>query len=501
MKHLLLFLLCIGGSLAQSTLHTVENNGSRSRRINIVFLSEGYTAADMPNFAGHVNAARNYLFSREPWMQYRSYCNVFRIEIASNQSGCDNGSAATTRDTYFNAGFNTPSVIQLLTLGSGGSSKAYTLLNQHVPEYHMPIVLVNDTKYGGAGGSISVASINSLSPQVVEHEVGHSFANLADEYDAEYPGYTPAEAANNTAVTTRELIKWNAWILPSTPIATPETATYDSQVGLFEGSMYRIAGWYRPHNNSLMRNLNRPVGSVNREQFVKSIYSRVDPVETWSPSGTSFSVNNYQSLSFAAQPKVPSVGSLQTSWFIDGVLQEGATTPSFTVNSEVLGNGSHTVRARIKDSTTFVRNDPSLLLQREVTWTVTLSNQLPATLAAWRTQYGGDNATPAGDGFPNLVKYALGVNGAVPITPVTRPSATVTTANGNLKYLTLTVPRRSKRTDVSYTVEVSNNLGIWNSGAGHTVTVEDSANLLVVRDANPIGSTARRAMRLKVTAP
>ncbi len=70
--------------LAQgSTLFAVEENGPRSERINLVFLSEGYTTADMPNFAAHVNAAVSFLFSKEPWQQYRSYCNVYRIEIAS----------------------------------------------------------------------------------------------------------------------------------------------------------------------------------------------------------------------------------------------------------------------------------------------------------------------------------------------------------------------------------------------------------------------------------
>lgn len=131
---LLLLLLALCGALhAQTaTLFTVEQNGSRAQRINLVFLSEGYTAADMPNFATHVNNAVNFLFAKEPWQQYRSYCNIYRIEIASNESGCDNGNtsgANGTRDTYFSSGFNTPSVTQLLTLAGTGSSRAYTLLN------------------------------------------------------------------------------------------------------------------------------------------------------------------------------------------------------------------------------------------------------------------------------------------------------------------------------------------------------------------------------------
>ena len=77
LRALLFLLVMVHTAIAQSTLYTVENNGARSKHINIVFLSEAYSAADLPAFAGHVTAAVNYLFSREPWMQYRSYCNVF----------------------------------------------------------------------------------------------------------------------------------------------------------------------------------------------------------------------------------------------------------------------------------------------------------------------------------------------------------------------------------------------------------------------------------------
>ena len=512
LRALLFLLLAIHAACAQSTLYTVENNGPRSQRINIVFLSEGYTAAELPNFSGHVNAAVNYLFSREPWMQYRSYCNVFRIEIASNQSGADNGTAGGSRDTYFSAGFNNSSVPQLLTIEGLGPSRAYSLLNQHVPEYHIPIVLVNDVKYGGSGGSISVASVHSQGVLVVEHEIGHSFAGLADEYDIDYPGYFPAEKPNNTAQTARNLIKWNVWIdattpggtpvdPPGTPIGTPETAEYDSLVGLFEGSMYRTSGQYRPHNNSLMRSLNRPVGNVNREQFVLSIYSRIDAVDGWTPGTTSFSVNNFQHLAFNLTAKQPTTGSVQTNWYLDNQLVSGLPANTFAVISDVLGNGTHTVRSQTDDATTFVRNDPSQYLKQSVTWTITLSNQLPATIAAWRAAYGSDTDNPAHDGYLNLAKYALGTIPTQPIGSTQRPFASLTPGSGTDQYLTLNVPRRTRRSDVTTEVQISENLAMWNSGAGYTVTLEDRDDLLVVRDATPMGTGPNRSMRVRVTAP
>lgn len=486
-----------------ATLFTVQDNGSRAQRINIVFLSEGYTTADMPNFATHVNTAMNFLFTKEPWQQYRSYCNVYRIEIASNQSGCDNGNASGVngfRDTYFNTGFNTSSVPQLLTFGSGGLTKAFNLLNAHVPEYDVPVVLVNDTKYGGAGGGISVASVHSSSAAVVEHEIGHSFALLADEYDTEYLIYTPEEKANTTAQTTRSLIRWNHWIDATTPVPTPETATYDSLAGLFEGSMYRTSGWYRPHNDSLMKNLNRPCGQINREQFVLQFYTRVSPLEGFAPGTTSSSVTSPSPLSFSVTPKAPSSGvALQVTWKIDGVTQSGQTAASFGMLSDFIGNGTHTVSATVKDPTTFVRLDPSGLLDESVTWTLNLTGQIPATLAAWRTTYGADAAVSSADRMPNLVKYALGLNAATAAQPAQLPGGSLTSSSGQ-SYLTLTVPRRMRRSDVNYVVQVSSDLSTWNSGPGHTVVVQDTDTQLEVRDAQPMSSQTRRFIRLGVQA-
>ncbi len=498
---LLTLLVAAQSARAQATLHTVESNGPRDKRINIVFLSEAYSAADLPNFASHVDTAVTYLFSREPWSQYRSFCNVFRIEIASNQSGADNGIAGGSRDTYFHSGFNTASIPQLLTIGGAGPSRAFTLLNQHVPEYDIPVVIVNDTKYGGSGGSIAVASVHSLSARVVEHEIGHSFAGLADEYDQDYAGFFPSEKPNTTAQTVRSLIRWNAWIDATTPVATPEEPEYDSILGLFEGSMYRTEDWYRPHNNSLMRSLNRPVGNVNREQFLLSIYSRIDPVDSWTPIGPLVEVGDFQRLVFGLASKQSTTASVQTQWYVDEQLVPGATGTTFEIVSDALGNGSHSVRAQTADGTPFVRNDPSQLLRQNVSWSVTLTNQLPATLAAWRAAFGSDTANPARDGYVNLAKYALGTDPAHPIAMSRQPFASFTPGSGTDRYLTLSVPRRTRRSDVGSRVEISDDLATWTSGPGHTVTLEDRDDLLVVRDANPIGIGPNRSMRLRVQAP
>jgi hypothetical protein len=380
---LLIFLASVAGLFAQTaSLFTVEQSGLRSQRINLVFLSEGYQVADLPAFSNHVDTVVNYLFSRQPWQQYRSYCNIYRIETASNESGTDNGNSAPggVRDTYFNSGFYTPSVPQLLSLDGTGSSRAFALLNQQVPEYDVVIMLVNDTKYGGSGGSLAVASINASSSMIVEHELGHTVAGLADEYDNEYLIFTPVEQHNTTQQTDPALVKWRHWFEPTTPIPTPEVPAHDAVVGLFEGANYRIHGWYRPHNSSLMKVLGRPVGEVNREQFVLNYYSQISPIDGHSPTHTNSSLSGNQMLNFSVTNKLPTSGvALLVSWKIDGVLQVNATNATFNVGTPFLSNGLHMVTATTQDPTAYVRNDPTGLLNDTVTWTLNLSNVTQGT--------------------------------------------------------------------------------------------------------------------------
>ena len=113
---------------------------------------------------------------------------------------------------------------------------------------------------------------------------------------------------------------------------------------------------------------------------------------------------------------------------------------------------------------------------------------------------GANDASPAGDGVANLIKYALGLN---PFTAVNSSQLTVGSvqpSSGRI-YLTLTVNRSAQATDVTYTVEVSSDLQTWVSGAPNTVTLTNTASLLVVRDNTPVPSASARYMRLQLTSP
>ncbi|MEQ1750236.1 MAG: M64 family metallopeptidase, partial [Prosthecobacter sp.] len=360
-----------------STLVDVEVNGTRSTRLNIVFLPDGYTSGEMGKFATDVQAAVDYLFAQEPWVRYRSYCNAYRIEIASNESGTDNGSNGGPRDTYFQSGFLTGPISRLNTITSTGQSRAYALMNKHVPEYDIPVVIVNDPNYGGSGGPIAVATTNGSSVGLVEHEIGHSFADLADEYETVTPGYTRLEFANATSQTTLANIPWKIWIESGTPLDTPEDdLSFRDKVGHFQGANYRPIGSYRPHFNGLMRNLFQPPGSVVREAFSLSIYKKAPVIDSITPASLSQTFTAPAPLTLTVLAKVPSTApALTVEWRHNDVTLPGETGTSLIRNTKTFGNGTHRIKAIVRDPTDWVRRDPTALVVEEVTWTLNLSNQ------------------------------------------------------------------------------------------------------------------------------
>ena len=117
----------------------------------------------------------------------------------------------------------------------------------------------------------------------------------------------------------------------------------------------------------------------------------------------------------------------------------------------------------------------------------------------------GLNACPAGDGIPNLIKYALGLKPKIDGTSGLPVVSSVPTAEQT--YLALTYTKALSATDLTYTVEASGDLSAWCSGSGSTAEISATNNpdgqtqTVVVRDLVPEGTAAKRFLRLKITLP
>ena len=258
----------------------------RQRAFNVVLLAEGFTAAQQAAFN---TAAQDFVTAftgTAPFDELRPVINVFRVNVASTDSGADDpasagGTGATAR-TYFDATFGGNGIRRLLLVNS---TTALTVAAAQVPEVTTVLVVVNSTVYGGAGGSVGTYSLAGGATEIAIHEMGHTAFGLADEYPYyaggnetghdHHPAGEPSEP-NVTVASTRASLKW-AWAVGSgTAVPTmsnPDCATVDARpspvpagtVGAFEGAHYYHCGAYRPEFDCKMRNLGVPFCRVCRQ--------------------------------------------------------------------------------------------------------------------------------------------------------------------------------------------------------------------------------------------
>ena len=356
-------------------INQVLMNGELDKRVNMVFLSEGYTNSEISQFSQNVQTAINDLFNTTPYQQYNSYFNVFAIEVPSNEAGTDHpgnandeptGLETFEKDTYFQSTFDFAGIHRLLVPDHQISN---TILQDNFPEWDIVFMLVNHSWYGGSGGTPTTSSLNSASSEIAIHELGHSFPFLADEYES--PGLSPYEAPNTTAQASRDSIKWNAWIDTSTPIPTPETGTYSEVVGLFEGAVYRTTGWYRPKLNCKMRSLGVPFCEVCTEQTILSIYSLLNTIETYFPLQSTITLNASSTMNFHVQKMDPVPNTLKTEWHLNGQLT-AINMDDFIFDASAFTTNEHQLQVVVTDTTEMVINDPNNWLSTTISWQITI---------------------------------------------------------------------------------------------------------------------------------
>jgi hypothetical protein len=359
---------------AQATVVPIQVTGPPSSRFNLVVMGDGYTASELPKFREQVDKHLNILWSIEPFKSYRSYVNVYAVEITSPESGvdCDPDLTSPKVDTPLQMGFwggcNPGSVQRLLTVSQAAATQYADLVPGTTAANRQILAIGNSDTYGGAGGSYATASGgNALSALITPHELGHSLGGLQDEYDyyargergTPYEGPEPT-SIHHTLLTEQQMLdqhkKWYRWL--------GEPSESGGVIGRYEGGMYAGSDVWRPSAHSMMKALGYYFDQVSRERMTQRISSRTSLIQDSTPVGQ---VAGDQVVWL--QTLHPVSHELDVTWNLDGTTLQTANARAVDLATLALAPGPHTLTATVIDPTEFIR-DPAVRPTASRSWTV-----------------------------------------------------------------------------------------------------------------------------------
>lgn len=304
----------------------IRDNGPSSRKVDLLILGDGYTAAEASKFEADARRLSDKLFDTPPFRERAADFNVWGLMVPTPESGISRPSTGTYRWSALGTRYDIfGSERYALTL----DNRALREIAQFAP-YEFIEILFNNETYGGGGvfGQFSTAAAgNAWAEYLFIHEFGHHFAALADEYYTSPVAYQAGESRpepwepNVTALHDKNKLKWKHKVHPKTPLPTPwpkeqfeqyqreyqkeratlraanrpesemnalfdrerafterllGNATYTDSVGAFEGANYQASGYYRPQMQCIMFDRSHDFCDVCSEaiETIIDLYSR-----------------------------------------------------------------------------------------------------------------------------------------------------------------------------------------------------------------------------------
>ena len=344
--------------------------GDINKFINIVILGDGYTSSQQDRFRADADDLTAYLFTQSPWAEYENYFNVFAIRVISADSGATHPNTASDcntanppvpvsdPDTYLKCSFDSYGIHRLVV--PQNIANVVSVLADNFPAYDQVFILSNTPYYGGSGGDYATSTLEQNSPEISVHQIGHSFAGLADEYWA--GDQYAAEKPNMTQESDPLLVKWKNWV------------GYQG-VGVHQ---YCCGGnsalWYKPGDNICkMEALGFPYCSVCKQQIIESIHALADPLVSYEPTMASI-ISPERYLDFSITELLePIPNTLKITWNLDaGIIAKNID--SVRLDQDLLTDGPHTLAVTVTDTTSLLRVDNHATLHfSTVSWIITKS--------------------------------------------------------------------------------------------------------------------------------
>ncbi len=364
---LLLVVLWAGPTLANE-LRALRISGPASN-MDIVVVAEGYRQADKAGFFADAAEIATGLLDYGPYRDTAALVNIHALFVPSKQAGADHPSRAVYVDTAFDATYDSNGIGRLITFSG---HKVLAAVGEAMPSYSMAVLLVNDDRYGGSGGSVASVSTNRHAIAILRHELAHAIGGLADEYETPYPGKPVADPEPNVALAANlSPLKWGAWVEPGTPIPTPDsaaTSTYEP-IGAYEGARYRASGMYRPAPGCLMRSLDHDFCKVCYEAVIKGVHEQARTIHAFWPHDAALSCapGACPRLEIETAP----LDSYEVLWTVAGQ----ARSDSWFFRPGRDDRGELEVRVDVRRLTDAVRSDSGHHLRDSQTWKVSVVGQ------------------------------------------------------------------------------------------------------------------------------
>jgi IgA Peptidase M64/Peptidase M64 N-terminus len=280
----------------------IHEAGDPAKKLDLLILGDGYTAAERGKFERDARRLSQILFATSPFKERQGDINVWGLAPPAPQSGISRPSQGIHKRTPVGATYDAfDSERYILTF----ENRAFRDIAANAP-YELVEIITNTETYGGGGifNLFSTAAAGNLwAPYLFIHEFGHHIAGLADEYYTSDVAYLPPAdrvepwEPNATALLDPASLKWKDLVTPGTPIPTPwpkeefERYTREIQVkrrairaqnrpesemdalfrdemardtallsapphggvvGAFEGANYEARGSYRPQADCIM---------------------------------------------------------------------------------------------------------------------------------------------------------------------------------------------------------------------------------------------------------
>lgn len=270
----------LSGSSVITTFKTKELyvSGFDDESVVFVIMGDGFTKSEQDKFNNYAQSIADYILDTPPYDSMKDHINFYAVDVISNYSGVAHD-PYDMKDTYFRSSYNISGIDRLLY--PTDTSRVTATASYYFPYYDQILVLVNDEKYGGGGGSVcATGSINYLSTEIMVHEIGHSFGSLADEYYAG-PQYL-RESPNMTQESSPSKVKWKSFLKFLGIGIYPYETAYN---------------WYRPSQNCKMRYLGKeyPYCKVCENQIKLSLkqLSKENKTTSFTDSAGKFKITNF----------------------------------------------------------------------------------------------------------------------------------------------------------------------------------------------------------------